>query len=144
LLNLFDELQLKIIALDREWASEPERAGLRHTAADIRHHVCAAVAALERVDNHVPCTRTFDQLDGFTRVLSHEAFLSVLALGQLLRRALEDGLATPSVVEVTQLAVTHLLDELRPYVSNADAALRRVLLEDMPLEEALAGVARAP
>lgn len=49
-----------------------------------------------------------------------------------------------SKLEVAQLTVGSLLDELCPFVSRADDALRRVLLDEVPFEDALAGVARAP
>jgi hypothetical protein len=154
--SAFDELQLELVALDRAWTCERERSGLRHAAGDLRHHVCAALVFLDDVEPGAPGApgepRTpgepgvarYDQLDGATRVLAHEAFLAVLAVGQLLRRASEDGLAASAAIEAAARAVEHVLDELTPVVSRADDALRRVLLDDASLEQALAGVARAP
>lgn len=136
----FDELQLELVALDRAWTDERERSGLRHAAVDIRHHVCAALTALDDREDEAPGTPAFTRLDQGARILAHEAFLAVLALGQLLRRALDDGLAPPAAIAACQLVVDQLLDELAPCVSGADRAMRRVLLDDEPLETALAGL----
>lgn len=137
----FDALQRELVALDRAWTCEIERAGLRHAAVDIRHHVCAALTALDDRDDAAADANAFARLDQGARILAHEAFLAVLALGQLLRRALDDALAAPRAIAATQLAVDALLDELAPCVSGADRAMRRVLLDDEPLETALAGLA---
>jgi hypothetical protein len=134
----FDQLQRELLALDRAWHCERERASLRHAASDIRHHVCAALAWL---DDLPPADARYDALEPEPRVLAHEAFLSVLALGQLLVRAVEDRLAPEHAIEGAHFAVDQTLDMLSPFVSSADDALRRVLLEDVPVEDALAVVA---
>lgn len=132
--NAFDHLQHELVRLDHGWTCDHERASLRHTAGDIRHHVCAALACL---DDLPLGTARYERLDGEARVLAHEAYLSVLALGQLLLRATVDRLAADVAISRAQGAVEHMLDVLAPFVSRADDALRRVLLEDMSIEAAL-------
>lgn len=140
----FDELLLETVVLDRAWTCERERSGLRCAAADVRHHVCAAINALEALDRGVSGMPSFDQLDDAARVYAREAFLSVLTFGQLLRRAHEDELASVAAIATARLAIDRVLDELSPHVSSADDALRQILLDDVPFETALAGVARGP
>jgi hypothetical protein len=135
--NAFDDLQHELVRLDQSWTCERERASLRHTASDIRHHVCAALAWL---DDLPPELARYDRLEGEARILAHEAFLAVLALGQLLLRAIADRLADEVAIARAQCAVDFLLDVLAPLVSRADDALRRVLLEDLSIEAALDGV----
>ena len=133
----FDDLQHELVRLDRGWTCDRERASLRHTASDIRHHVCMALTWLDELP---PEAARYDRLDGEARILAHEAFLAVLALGQLLLRAIVDKLANDVAIARAQCAVEHMLDVIAPFVSRADDALRRVLLEDVPIETALDGV----
>jgi len=134
----FDDLLAILLTLDRAWTCQPERAALRHAAGDVRHHICAVIWELGDLARHAeplrPCSR-LDTLGEGTRVLAHEGFLSVLSLGQLLRRALEDDLAPAPDVAVAQLAVSNLLDELTPYIAKADDLLRWVLLEQVPVDD---------
>ena len=133
----FDDLVSALVALECEWTCDHERASLRYTAGDIRHHMCAALAFLEAS----PAT-TYEGLNGESKILAHEAFLSVLALGQLLLRAIEEQLAPAVAIAQAQCAVDVVLDLFVPLVSRADEALRRVLLEDVSIEEALREVSR--
>ncbi|MBA3501880.1 MAG: hypothetical protein M4D80_28175 [Myxococcota bacterium] len=135
--NAFDDLQHELVRLDAGWTCERERAGLRYTASDIRHHACAALVWLDEL---APEVARYERLDAEARILAHEAYLSVLALGQLLLRAIADGLADGVAIARAQCAVDHMLDSLSPFVSRADDALRRVLLEDVSIEAALDGV----
>lgn len=90
------------------------------------------------------------EIDERTTMLAHIAFVSVVAIGQRLR---PDGVDSPTAmlldaanaaaIEACGVAVEALLDALAPYVSLADNGLRRVLLGDEPVEEVLAGLARA-
>ncbi len=131
---------------ERAWTCNRERAGLRHAAGDVRHHVCAVIADLEEAARYAQPLRPHSMFEGLgdgTRVLAHEAFLSVLSLGQLVRRASEDRLAPVPDLELARLAISAMLDELCPYVSRSDDALRRVLLDHEPFEVALARVGRA-
>ncbi len=135
----FDDLLHELVRLDHQWTSDRERAGLHYTQGDIIHHVCGAIAAVEDLP---PELAHYERLDGAARILAHEAYLSVLALGQLLLRAIEDNLADSLAVARAQCEVDAMLDMLAPLVSRADAALRRVLLEDVSIEVALEGVGR--
>lgn len=135
----FDDLLHELVRLDHKWTSDRERAGLHFTQGDIIHHVCALIAA---VDDLPPELAHHERLDGEARILAHEAYLSVLALGQLLLRAIEDNLAESLAVARAQCEVDAMLDMLAPLVSRADAALRRVLLENVSIEVALEGVGR--
>ena len=137
----FDDLQRELIALDLAWTCERERASLRHAAADLRHHVCVALVALEDLP---PDRAHYDRLSGEARILAHEAFLSVLALGQLLLRAIAERLAPDVPIARVQQEVERLLDLFAPFTSRADDALRRVLLEDVTLEAALGGAPGRP
>jgi hypothetical protein len=74
-------------------------------------------------------------------VLAHEAYLSVIALGQLLQHD-EERLAPTWAIESARGAVDRTLDTLAPFVSRADEGLRRVLLDNVPSEDALAAVSR--
>jgi hypothetical protein len=123
----FDDLNCELVALDRKWTCDRERASLRCTSSDVRHHVCMALSFL----------------DGASSIMAHEAYLSVLALGQLLLRAYEDRLADTIAIAEAQCAVDHVLDLFTPYVSGADIAMRRVLLEDVSIEDALEGIGDA-
>jgi hypothetical protein len=144
LCRAFDSLLEQMVALERAWTSELERSGLRHTTGDIIHHVCAAIADLDDVwQPDAPPSSIFNQIDSELRVLAHEAYLAVLALGQMLTREDEPCPAEPKAVEAARAAVLDMLDELAPFVSRADDSLRRVLLDGEPLEAALERIANA-
>src|SRR5688572_17645887 len=111
----FDQLVYQIVALENAWTCDRERASLCHASADLRHHMCAALVRLD--DNQFG---SYETIDGEAKILAHEAFLSVLALGQLLVRAADDGLADERAIDNTRDAVDHTLDLLTPFVSRAD------------------------
>ena len=132
-----EDLMAELCELDRRWVCERERSGLHHAQGDIIHHVCSAATHVEALP---PELAHYDQLSGEARVLAHEAYLSVLALGQLLLRAVEDQLADGIAIARTQVEVDEMLDMLTPLVSRADDGLRRVLLEGMSIETAVEGI----
>ena len=68
--SAFDELLVQSVALERVWSDETERAGLVFTAADIRHHVCAAIPWLHGEPS-------YDALCGEAKIFAHEAYLAV-------------------------------------------------------------------
>jgi hypothetical protein len=90
------------------------------------------------------------EIDERSTMLAHIAFVSVVALGQRLR---PDGVDSPSsmlldaanatAIEACGDAVEAVLDALAPYVSLDDNRLRRMLLDDEPVDEVPADVARA-
>ena len=135
--TVFDDLIDRIVALEESWTCVRERSGLRHVFGDVRHHVCAAMSWID------PTRATFDAADDTTRLVVHEAFLAVIALGQLVRRAEDDGWAEPSAIDAARVAIDALLDELTPHVSRADTGMRDVLLDDVPLETVLGRLAIA-
>jgi hypothetical protein len=61
-----------------------------------------------------------------TRAAAHEAYVSVLALGQHLTRAREDGVRE---VDAAYAALIAVLDALDPHVGGVDRGLRAVLLD---------------
>ena len=97
-------------------------------------HVRTVDAALTRfcdaIDDPKPDQPPLDRL-------ARNAFMAVLALAQMLYGAYSEDTRTSTTLELTQHAVAELLDALEPYVSNADRATRRVLLDGEPLDAAL-------
>jgi hypothetical protein len=144
LCTAFDHLLEQMAALERAWTSDLERSGLRHTVGDVIHHVCAALADLDEVWRpDAPPSSIYDEIDSELRVLAREAYLTVLALGQLLSRDDEPCRADPTTVACARAAVLDMLDELAPFVSRADDSLRRVRLDGEPFEAALERLANA-
>jgi hypothetical protein len=125
-------------ALRAAWRRYPERARLEH----------AIMLVDERMD-HAFEERAADEAD----IAVHDAYVGVVALGQLLlgerevrcadeREPWDDRdtwLTSGGDAELEQAwrMVGVVLDSLTPYVSRADDALRRVLLEGEALEDAL-------
>jgi len=121
-------------------------------AGAVRHHACLAlsflgcarvprarlrVAARERERDSAPLMpgARRNVIDGATSTSVHEAYLAVLAFGQLLRGAAEDGLADVVAIETCRETVNGMLDALSPFIDLADNGLRRALLDDVPLED---------
>ncbi len=134
LTEAFQQFTRDMIDLERNWSDDRELSGLRCALGDARHHLCHAFVVLEATE------AGYDRLDQGAKILAHEAFLSVLGVGQLVVRATEDDLATGLGLERGTRGVEIMLDHLMPYVSRADAALRRTLLDGESIEDALAGV----
>jgi hypothetical protein len=122
----FHDLMVQSVALEGAWTCERERSGLHHALADVRHHVCHALAALDGLE------------DAAAFVLVHEAYLSVINLGQLLRSAAAGAWAERSAIADLRARVDQLLDEFGPHATRADVGLRRCLLDDVPLERVIA------
>jgi hypothetical protein len=135
LTEAFQQFTRDLIELEREWTDERELSGLRCILGDARHHLCHAFVVLEGGP-------PYEDLDDRAQVLAREAYLSVLGVGQLLVRAREDLMATPCGLEQGAHGVHVMLDHLAPYVSRADVALRRTLLEEQPVDDALADLAQ--
>jgi len=132
--DAFQQFLRDMIELETAWIDERERSGMRYLLADARHHLCHALVALEDVEP------SYDALEDDARILAREAFLSVMSIGQLLLHGDREPLASPGGLECGRRGVRGMLDHLAPYVSRADAALRRTQLDGVPLEEALAGI----
>lgn len=80
----------------------------------------------------------FDKLSNPQRLAVRDAFTSVLAVGQILRDLVDRAGSMQAWI-----AVRLVLTALTPYVSRADTALERVLLDDEPFEDALRSAGRA-
>jgi hypothetical protein len=146
--DVMDHLFDAFARLDLAWTHDLQRSGMRHAFGDARHHMCHAIFVLEDVTNDparlIP-HGAYDLLDGASSVLAHEAYLSVLALGQLLQHAREERMAAQVAIDAASAAVWRMLEELAPFVSRADGGLRRTLLDGVPLEDVLADLeSRAP
>ncbi len=139
----FDYLVHELADLAPAWVGE--RAALQWPVGDACHHLAQALFRLEDVTRDPSLLAphaAYELMEDDLRVLAREAFLSVLAIGQLLHRALDDRLAPPGALEGPELAVWRMLEELTPYVSRADGGLRRTLLDGVPLEIVLADLER--
>ncbi len=161
----FDDLMAGMIVLDRGWLDEMERSGMRRAAGEVRHHVCAAIASLvheppvsragpppqmtpedrERIrasaarESH----RELPNLRPEAAVYAHEAYVAVLAFGQLLLRANNAELCDPVALETCHESVVAMLDALSPFIRAADDGVRRVLLEEEPVELVAERIGRA-
>jgi hypothetical protein len=85
----------------------------------------------------------FDTMSDLQRDSAHDAFIATLTLGQGLQHPEPDDLIRHVTFQLAASSVSELLDELVPYVSYADDALRRTLLDGEPLATALARIANA-
>lgn len=141
--DAFDFFIHEIAGLQRAWTGE--QAALSWPLGDAIHHISHAIDRLDDV-SHDPQVLVphvaYEIMDDDVRVLAREAYLSVLSLGQLLRRAAEDRLAPGGALQGPELAVWRMLEELAPYVSRADGGLRRTLLDGVPIEIVLADMER--
>jgi hypothetical protein len=132
-------------ALRFAWRRYAERARLEH----------AAMLLDERMGHALR-----EQQAQAAEVAVHDAYVGVIALGQLLlgerelrgadeREPWDDrdtwqndgGDVGDAELDQAWRMVGIVLDELTPYVSRADHALRRVLLDRIPLEHALESLA---
>jgi hypothetical protein len=128
----FCDLQIVMLSVQRAWAHQREVSGLWHAVGDARHHCCCAAAFLvdfER-DNTWRPGDVHDLLSDVDRMVAHEAYVSVTALGPMLRSAIEDHLPGAPEIERALLAVGALLDTLEPFASADDRALRAIVLGD--------------
>jgi hypothetical protein len=140
--SAFEQFHRAMIQLEKEWRSATERSGLRHAIGDVHHHVCAALPMIQDAafsDDELE-RGVFDRIAPDDRVLAHEAYLSVVALGQLAERAREEQLASTSALGMFDCALWGMLGELEPFVSRADVGLARVLLEGESVEKVAAEI----
>lgn len=137
----FDSLVHAFAQLEMVWTDERSESGLAWAFGDARHHVCHALTWIEDI-THDPVLlvphAAFAIMDDVQRFVAHEAYLSVLSLGQLVLHAREQRHAPAAVVDAAERAVWRMLEELAPYVSRADGGLRRTMLDGVPLEDVLA------
>jgi hypothetical protein len=141
LAGAFDTMVDAMIALDHAWTDERARAEVQDAARDVRHDLAAAIALLAAVPLRADRRRAhaaYDELRDEQRDLAREAYLSVLALGQLVQQAWQDSMAPPRALEQATAAVDGMLDALAPFVTRAETGVRRCLLDGEPLEDVLA------
>ncbi len=134
-----DELFEAMVSLEQGWTDAAERSSLRRTTSDVRHHMGMACSC---ADIGGTCDR-YDATSETTRWVVHEAYLSVLALGQLVRRADDEGMAATDALAAAETAIADMLDELDRFVSRADVGMRRVLLDGESVETVVAEMAHA-
>lgn len=79
----------------------------------------------------------FGELSEDASMIVHDAYMRVLALGDLLAEAREGKWADASEIDYAYDCALDLLDALGPCASLADRALRRVTLEGLDLDGAL-------
>ena len=135
----FCALQSAVLPLLDAWEDRRDAIALDHALGDARHHCCAAssfVHDLERDSDWAP-QEAYALMTDVDRLAVHEAYVSVIALGQLLQGCLDDGLPAASVTRNALAALGRLLDTLGPFVSRPDLALRRVILDGEPLADHL-------
>jgi len=111
-------LNMALVDVQRAWVEPLELSGMRAHHHDVIHHVCLA--------------SSYDH-----PLLTREAYLSLLGLGDCLHLADESGL-DPVVSTNAWRCIDALLDEIEPSVSRADIALRHARGET--LEETLARI----
>lgn len=95
----------------------------------MRHYLSEAIERLDDIaaGDALRPHALLEILDDELGILAHDTFISVLALGQLLRHPTEDDdTIKRSTIELAERSVWALLDELTPFVSRADDGLRRV------------------
>jgi hypothetical protein len=128
----FCELQLVMVSVERAWGGSLELSGLRHAVGDVRHHCCAAASFLA---DHEGGASGYEQIAGSERVIAHEAYLSLIGLGQMLQSGRDDQMPGSLEIEFALDAIEDVLATLEPFVSGADRKLRAVILEGAPLIE---------
>jgi hypothetical protein len=77
-------------------------------------------------------------------VRTHETHRAVLKVGMFLVQYVRVGRDAPAeAIARARAAVTGMLDALAPYVLRKDNALRRVLIDNVPFDDAVAQLALA-
>jgi hypothetical protein len=100
-----------------------EVSGVDRALRDAIHHVAHAIPWIESGAE-----------PAIARFAAHEAYLSVIGIGQHLLDARDAGHAE---VAPALRAVNAVLDAFEPYVVAADRQVRHVLLDGLPLSAAL-------
>jgi hypothetical protein len=104
--QIHDVYELMVIAVARLGR---EVSGVDHALCDAIHHVACAI----------PWVDDPEAEPGITRFAAHEAYLSVIGVGQ----RLADAPPGPAL-DAARRAVDGVLDVLEPHVSGADRAVR--------------------
>jgi hypothetical protein len=128
--ELYEELLRGMVDVERTWTAPLGREGLGYAFRDVIHHLCHALAALD----DLRVTESYETLDDGARVLAHEAFHSLVALAEEVRRAIDQRSAGPPALARARAAIDGLLDAFAPFVSGADHALRRCALDGVAFD----------
>jgi hypothetical protein len=134
----FDQMIHAFARLEDAWTDDRTRSGLCWAFRDARHHVCHALVWLGDVTDDPALLAphaAFEVMDEAARIMAHEAYASVLSLGQLVLHAREQGSAAAGAIDGADAAVRLMLERLSPYVSRADEGMRRTMLDGEPIEE---------
>jgi hypothetical protein len=125
----FEELVAGMTAFEEAWVHEVARTTVRGLIDDALLKASASLAMLEPapVIEEVEYLRT------------HETYRSVIKLGMFLTQYVRAGRDAPrEAIDTARAAVAAMLDALTPYVRRKDDALRRVLIENVPFDDAVA------
>jgi hypothetical protein len=136
IITSYDRFVRDLARLEKARCCDCELTGLAFFIGDAIHHLCTVLgelADLERPDMQEPESMLGAQTES-TAVLTREAFLAVLAIGQLLRQ--EEGMAFTKPKEMIEghAAVARMLDALSPYVSRGELDLRRIVIDGVEPE----------
>jgi flavin-binding protein dodecin len=128
----FEELVEHMTAFEAAWLHDGGRTTVRALIDDALLKASASLALLEpaHVVEEVEYLRT------------HETYRSVLKIGMFLSQYVRAGRDVPAdALARARGAVDGMLDALTPYVLRKDHALRRVLIDNVPFDDAVAQLA---
>ena len=125
----FEELVAELNAFETTWAHESARGTVRALIDDTLLKASASLAMLEPA-------MIVEEIE---YLRSHDTYRSVLKLGMFLTQIVRAGRDAPAdAIDRARLAVAAMLDALTPYVLRKDNALRRVLIDNVPFDDAVA------
>jgi hypothetical protein len=111
---------------------------LRYAFSDVEMFAEVIAGKVVRVDPRPHAM--FDALEPAAKASAHDAYVSVIAVGQGLLALEHDEIrADKRAFDICLHAVDQALDALAPYVSRADLDVRRMLLDDEPLDDPASG-----
>ncbi len=123
------ELALALARVEPAWTSLAPLGAIHSRLRDLD-------TWLASLFDEVPAGR----LEADHSMLFHDVYLRVIALAQMLLRAVAQRWAAATDLADASAAVDVLLDAFAPFICLADAALRRVVLQGEPIEVALASI----
>lgn len=124
----FCDVQSAAVPLLRSWDDRREAATLEYALSDARHHCCCAAAFLDDLDAR------YDSLAEVEKLVAHEAYVSLVALAQQLRSAIEDNLPGREDIEGLLAATARALAILGPFSSRCDRSMAAIVLEGFELD----------
>jgi len=125
----FEELVTELNAFETAWVHETARGTVRGLIDDVLLKASASLAMLE------PAL----VIDEIEYLRTHETYRSMLKLGMFLTQIVRAGRDAPAeAIDRARVAVGAMLDALTPYVLRKDNALRRVLIDNVSFDDAVA------